>query len=119
MAFMPAAITTSLIACLAEEEHSEYKKPVSHTYSVSVQRAYELNVDRVVTQLVTALNPMAESKESTNISTWCHYYAFDVVSELTFSQPLEVWNDITAPKGVVRITGSSSFMATAFYKQGP
>ncbi|KIM95857.1 hypothetical protein OIDMADRAFT_132823 [Oidiodendron maius Zn] len=113
MAFVPATVTTSLIACLAEEEHSKYKKPVSHAYSLSAQRAYEPNVDRVVTQLATALTQMAESKESTNISTWCHYYAFDVISELTFGQPLGLLETGKDIYGMLKLQKSSTYYAAS------
>ena len=111
LAFVVSLPTTALLACLDEEKHSRYKRPVSQAYSLSAQRAYEPNMDRVVNQLIKALNQREESKETVNISTWCHYYAFDVISELTFGEMLGLLETGKDLYGMVKLQKISSSYA--------
>jgi cytochrome P450 len=111
LAFVVSLPTTSLLACLDEERHSKYKRPVSHAYSLSAQRAYEPNIDRVINQLAKVLTQIADSNETANITTWCHYYAFDVVSELTFGEPLGLLQTGKDLYGMVKLQKSFSYYA--------
>ncbi|KIX00582.1 uncharacterized protein Z518_09647 [Rhinocladiella mackenziei CBS 650.93] len=86
--FRQAGVTTSLLSIPDEKTHAKYRKLVSNAYSLTSLRGYEPYVDEMVNRLVQVCDHHAETQMPLNLSLWCHYYCFDVVSKLTLGQPL-------------------------------
>ncbi|KAJ0425453.1 cytochrome P450 [Aspergillus carlsbadensis] len=86
--FRQAGVKTSLLSIPDEHTHSKYRKLVSHTYSMTSIKGYEPYVDRMVRKFIASCDEHATSKEPMNLSLWCHYYCFDVISSLTLGSPI-------------------------------
>ncbi|OAL36511.1 hypothetical protein AYO20_04127 [Fonsecaea nubica] len=79
---------TSLLSILDEKTHSQYRRLVSNAYSLSSLKGYEPYVDEMVNRLVEVFDGHAADHTPLNISLWCHYYCFDVVSKITMGEAI-------------------------------
>ncbi|KAJ9606314.1 hypothetical protein H2200_009275 [Cladophialophora chaetospira] len=86
--FRQAGVTTSLLSIADEKTHSQYRKLVSNAYSMTSLKGYEPYVDDMVKRFVEACNNHANTRTPMNLSLWCQYYCFDVVSKITMGKPL-------------------------------
>ncbi|KAL3484492.1 cytochrome P450 [Aspergillus germanicus] len=86
--FRQAGVKMSLLSIPDEQTHSKYRKLVSHAYSMTSIKGYGPYVDRMVRKFIEVCDEHAASKEPMNLSLWCHYYCFDVISSLTLSSPI-------------------------------
>ncbi|OCT54514.1 benzoate 4-monooxygenase cytochrome P450 [Cladophialophora carrionii] len=86
--FRQAGVTTSLLSIPDEKTHSQYRKLVSNAYSMTSLKGYEPYVDDMVNRFVEVCNQHAFAGKPMNLSLWCQYYCFDVVSKITMGMPL-------------------------------
>lgn len=77
-----------------DPNHSRMRKNLSHAFSDRALRDQEPVVQNLVDLLIQRLNErIEEGKESTDIMTWYNYTTFDVITDLTFGEPLYCLRD--------------------------
>jgi hypothetical protein len=72
-----------------ENLHQQLKRPVAHAYAMSTLKEFEPFVDSTTTLLLQKLaEKYADMGAECDLGQWLHWYAFDVIGELTFSKRL-------------------------------
>ncbi|KAB5575347.1 cytochrome P450 [Coniochaeta sp. 2T2.1] len=66
--------------------HAKRKRIVSHGYSMSALQAMETYVQSRLQIFLTKMRSFSLTGETINLSKWCHFFAFDVIGELAFSE---------------------------------
>ncbi|KAF2099235.1 cytochrome P450 [Rhizodiscina lignyota] len=66
--------------------HAKRKRIVSHGYSMNALQSMEEFVQARLQILLSKMAGFAASGEETNLGKWCHFFAFDVIGELAFSE---------------------------------
>ncbi|KAL9086099.1 MAG: hypothetical protein Q9165_007311 [Trypethelium subeluteriae] len=61
---------------------------VLHRRYGNVVRAYEPAVDEMINKLDDILGKSAQKQSILNISSWCHYFAYDTIMRVTFGHPI-------------------------------
>ncbi|KAK1144855.1 hypothetical protein N8T08_004868 [Aspergillus melleus] len=67
--------------------HALNRRKTSSLYSMSTLVTYEPFVDRCNQMLCDRLDSFAKDKEAFDVPTWMQYYAFDVIGDITTSEP--------------------------------
>ncbi|KAF5015492.1 hypothetical protein F66182_13162, partial [Fusarium sp. NRRL 66182] len=80
--------TPTLFTTTNEDFHAAIKRPISGAYSMSNLTEFEPFVNKTIATLFKRLDEFVTRNQVCNIDVWLQYYAFDVIGELTFSQPL-------------------------------
>ncbi|KAJ4988549.1 cytochrome p450 [Stagonosporopsis vannaccii] len=82
----------SLFNTTDEQFHSKLRRSVANAYSMSTLVQFEPLVDSTIDAFITQINKRFADKAGpagvADFGTWLHYYAFDVIGELTFSKRL-------------------------------
>ncbi|KAL4878833.1 cytochrome P450 [Aspergillus karnatakaensis] len=78
----------NLFSTRDEQWHREQKRHVASAYSMTSLLELEPAVDSCTELLVSRLRQLAGQEKVVDLGTWLHYYAFDVVGELTFAKKL-------------------------------
>jgi hypothetical protein len=72
-----------------ETLHRQLKRPVAHAYAMSTLKEFEPFVDSTTSLLLQKLaEKYADTGTECDLGQWLHWYAFDVIGELTFSKRL-------------------------------
>ncbi|OAA63408.1 Cytochrome P450 [Niveomyces insectorum RCEF 264] len=66
--------------------HAQRKRIVSHGYSMSALQAMEKYVQERLQLFMRKMSFFSTSGEVFNLAKWCHFFAFDVIGELAFSE---------------------------------
>ncbi|EXJ59754.1 hypothetical protein A1O7_03901 [Cladophialophora yegresii CBS 114405] len=66
--------------------HAQRKRIVSHGYSMNALQAMEKYVQERVQIFMRKMSEFAASGTEINLGKWCHFFAFDVIGELAFSE---------------------------------
>lgn len=79
-------IVPTVFSVRDESYHKALKRPVAHAYSTSTLKGFESLVDDCIKMLEEKL----DKYQGTNIDfgKWLHWFAFDVISSITFSNRL-------------------------------
>ncbi|KAI9654811.1 MAG: hypothetical protein M1821_005805 [Bathelium mastoideum] len=86
--FSVPGIHTSLVGIRNEQKHAAYRRPIQGAYSLSSLRAYEPAVDEMIGKLDGVLDKHAADGKPVNISSWCHYFAYDTIMRVTFGHAI-------------------------------
>lgn len=71
-----------------DENHSRFRKAFSNGFSDRGLRGQEPLFREHRNKLVTALEKVAEAGQAVDIAEWYNFLTFDVMSDLTFAEPL-------------------------------
>lgn len=79
-------IVPTVFSVRDEEYHKALKRPVAHAYSTSTLKGFESLVD----QCIQIFEKKLAKYEGTNLDLgkWLHWFAFDVISSITFANRL-------------------------------
>ncbi|KAM6525833.1 hypothetical protein FALCPG4_011368 [Fusarium falciforme] len=103
----------TLFTTINERFHAAIKRPISNAYSMSTLTDYEPLVDRAILSLFEELNRRyLVPSVSCPLFDWLQYYAFDVIGELTCSEPfgfLQAGRDIDGI--IARLNSSMDYNA--------
>ncbi|OAP56096.1 hypothetical protein AYL99_09275 [Fonsecaea erecta] len=66
--------------------HAQRKRIVSHGYSMNALQAMEKFVQERLQIFMGKMSAFAASGGEINLGKWCHFFAFDVIGELAFSE---------------------------------
>ncbi|KAJ4346340.1 uncharacterized protein N0V89_010269 [Didymosphaeria variabile] len=91
----PVPYTGSPSMLIADDpNHSRMRKNLSHAFADRALRDQESLVQDLVDLLIQRLNErVAEGKEATDLMTWYNYTTFDIITDLTFGEPLYCLRD--------------------------
>ncbi|KIW34719.1 uncharacterized protein PV07_01477 [Cladophialophora immunda] len=66
--------------------HAQRKRIVSHGYSMNALQSMEKFVQERLQIFMGKMSTFAASGTQINLGKWCHFFAFDVIGELAFSE---------------------------------
>ncbi|KAJ9499212.1 hypothetical protein H2202_005369 [Exophiala xenobiotica] len=66
--------------------HAQRKRIVSHGYSMNALQAMESFVQERLQIFMHKFSEFAKTSSEVNLGKWCHFFAFDVIGELAFSE---------------------------------
>ena len=78
----------NLFALTNPERHSKERRKVASLYSMSTLVSYEQHVDSCNSVLCERLQDLARSDKLVNVPNWMQFYAFDVIGEISVSNPV-------------------------------
>ncbi|KAJ4303218.1 hypothetical protein N0V90_002111 [Kalmusia sp. IMI 367209] len=85
----PVPISGAPSMLIADDaNHSRMRKNLSHAFSDRALRDQETLVQDLVNLLVSRLHEEAEAGKDVDIMMWYNYTTFDVITDLTFGEPL-------------------------------
>ncbi|KAF2105044.1 cytochrome P450 [Rhizodiscina lignyota] len=79
---------TALVGIKDEATHGRYRRPIANAYSLSSLKGYEPYIDQTINTLTDVLDQRVTDGKAINMSDYLHYWSFDVISTLTFGEPL-------------------------------
>jgi Cytochrome P450 len=92
-------VTPTVFSVRNEAYHKALKRPVAAAYSTSTMRDFEPLVDSCIALLERKL---AENQDQhTDLGRWVHWFAFDVISEITFSNRLGFMEEERDVAGII------------------
>ena len=65
------------------QRHAERRRQTAPLYSMSNITKMELAVDKTTALFFDKISAFALSGQTVEMDRWCHYYAFDVLGEIT------------------------------------
>lgn len=83
----PAGVAPTTFSVRDEAAHKAKKRPVANAFSMSTMRELEPMNDACSEIFVGKLRGMADGRDI-DLGKWLHWYAFDVISSITFSNRL-------------------------------
>ncbi|KAJ5245807.1 pisatin demethylase [Penicillium chermesinum] len=71
-----------------ESVHEVMKRPIAQVYAMSNLKSYEPLVESTEALFIEKLERLADEKQPFDLGTWLHWFATDVILEITFGQRL-------------------------------
>ncbi|KAK0639669.1 cytochrome P450 [Cercophora newfieldiana] len=87
-ALIEGHIVYNLFSEINVEKHAQEKKPIAKYYSPNGVAPLEPHMDKMITQFCDELEKRFMPKKPFDICDWIGYYTWDVVGNVTFSEPL-------------------------------
>ncbi|CZR60133.1 related to pisatin demethylase cytochrome P450 [Phialocephala subalpina] len=85
--------------------HAKLRKAIASTYAVSTVAQFEPLVDSTISTLINELDQRYLDKDGDagvcDFGTWLHYFAFDVIGELAFTERIGFLERATDVDGVI------------------
>ncbi|OCT48003.1 benzoate 4-monooxygenase cytochrome P450 [Cladophialophora carrionii] len=79
---------TALVSIKDEKTHGMYRRPIAHAYSLSSLKGYEPYIDQMIEKLIGELDKHDADGTPINMTRWLQYWAFDVMSKISFGEPI-------------------------------
>jgi len=95
----PAGMIQTMFSARDESVHKEIKRPVANAYSMSTMRELEPMNDACSEIFMRKLEGMVGA--DVDFGKWLHWYAFDVISSITFSNRLGFMEQETDVGGII------------------
>lgn len=83
-----------------DEDHSRFRKLFSNAFSDRGLRSQEPLFTEHRNKLMAALEGIAESGQSIDIAQWFNFFTFDVMADLTFSEPFGLLDNLKSLPGI-------------------
>ena len=104
LTYLIGVTQTALVGIKDEATHGKYRRPIANAYSLSSLKGYEPYIDQTIKDLTDVLDKRVEDRKPINMSSYLHYCehsqglrireltihlgSFDVISKLTFGEPI-------------------------------
>ena len=85
---MTGTTQTALVSIKDERTHGVYRRPIANAYSLSSLKGYEPYIDETIEKLIVVLDKHDAENAAINMTRWCQFWAFDVMSKLSFGESL-------------------------------
>jgi hypothetical protein len=69
-----------------ESVHEIMKRPIVQVYAMSNLKTYEPLVESTESLLISKLEKLADERRTFDLGTWLHWFATDVIMEMTFGK---------------------------------
>lgn len=100
----------SLFNATDNKYHAKLRKAIASTYAVSTVVQFEPLVDSTISTLIDELDQRYLNKDGEagicDFGTWLHYFAFDVIGELAFTERIGFLERATDVDGVISNVGT-------------
>ncbi|KAK4552245.1 hypothetical protein LTR86_010599 [Recurvomyces mirabilis] len=98
--------TPSLFSSVDAEWHDNLRKAIQPAFNLSALVQYEPFVDSTIRSLLSQLGSRYADRSGgasvCKLQQWMHWYAFDVVGELTYSKPFGFMETASDVDGIIR-----------------
>ena len=81
-------VVPSIFSTLDESFHEVMKRPIAQVYAMTNLRSYEPLVESTESFFFQKLEKLANEKRAFDLGTWLHWFATDVILEITFGKRL-------------------------------
>lgn len=78
----------SLFNTTDEKHHAKLRRAIANAFSMSNVTQFEPLVDSTIATFTTAMEERFVNRKTCDFGEWLHFFAFDVLGELTFSKRL-------------------------------
>ena len=85
-----------------ERLHQNLRRPVAHAYALTTVKDYEQFVDSTARVLFAKLHRFTESGTACDIGKYLHWYAWDVMGEMTWSKRLGFLDEERDIEGMIQ-----------------
>lgn len=76
----------TMFTARSEAEHNMLRRPVAQAYSFTNMKSFEPLVNSTEELLIEKLDKLCEKGSPFNLAKWLHYFAIDVIGEITFGK---------------------------------
>ncbi|KAK3675412.1 hypothetical protein LTR78_004922 [Recurvomyces mirabilis] len=112
--------TPSLFSSVDGEWHDNLRKAIQPAFNLSALVQYEPFVDSTIRSLLSQLGDRYADRSGgasvVKLQQWMHWYAFDVVGELTYSEPFGFMETAGDVDGIIR---KAHFYLTGYFSAEP
>ena len=70
------------------QDHSKKRRVVSQAFSYQAIQDFSTFVHTNINTFVTKMDDLCDKEEYVDILTWLNYLAFDILSDLSFGEPI-------------------------------
>ena len=77
-------VVPTIFSTRDESVHEAMKRPIAQVYAMSNLRSYESLVESTESLFLDKLGKLADEGRRVDLGTWLHWFATDVVLEITF-----------------------------------
>ncbi|KAJ5116813.1 pisatin demethylase [Penicillium angulare] len=81
-------VVPTIFSTLDESFHETMKRPIAQVYAMTNLRTYEPLVESTESIFFEKLEGLADAGKSFDLGTWLHWFATDVIMEITFGKRL-------------------------------
>ncbi|KAJ5082506.1 pisatin demethylase [Penicillium argentinense] len=79
-------VVPTIFSTLDESVHESMKRPIAQVYAMTSLQTYEPLVESTETLFFRKLEKLVEEERSFDLGTWLHWFATDVIMEITFGK---------------------------------
>lgn len=81
-------VVPTIFSTLDESVHETMKRPIAQVYAMTNLRTYEPLVESTESLFLSKLDKLADEGRTFDLGTWLHWFATDVIMEITFGKRL-------------------------------
>lgn len=81
-------VVPTIFSTLDESVHEIMKRPIAQVYAMTSLKAYEPLMESTESVFLRKLDKFADSGSPFDLGTWLHWFATDVIMEITFGKRL-------------------------------
>ncbi|KAJ6034669.1 pisatin demethylase [Penicillium canescens] len=81
-------VVPTIFSTRDESVHEIMKRPIAQVYAMSNLKTYEPLVESTESLLISKLENLADEERTFDLGTWLHWFATDVIMEMTFGKRL-------------------------------
>lgn len=79
-------VVPTIFSTQDESVHEMMKRPIAQVYAMTNLKTYEPLVDSTESLFFGKLEKLADEGRTFNLGTWLHWFATDVIMEITFGK---------------------------------
>lgn len=79
-------VVPTIFSTLDESVHETMKRPIAQVYAMTRLKTYEPLVESTESYFFSKLEKLADEGRSFDLGTWLHWFATDVIMEITFGK---------------------------------
>jgi hypothetical protein len=81
-------VVPTIFSTRDESVHETMKRPIAQVYAMTNLKTYEPLVESTESLFLNKLDKLADEARTFDIGTWLHWFATDVIMEITFGKRL-------------------------------
>lgn len=113
------AIIPSIFSTRDESFHSIMKRPIAKVYAMTNLRNYEVLVESTEAVFFAKLGNLADQKKAFELSTWFHWFATDVILEITFGKRIGFLEKEEDVEGIIEMVEKRFWYVAVVSRDSP
>jgi cytochrome P450 len=97
----PMGTSSTIFSIRDEVEHRSMKRPVASAYSLSTLKELEPMNDACSAIFMRKMGDFASREADVDLGAWVHWYAFDTITSITFSNRLDFMEQERDVEGII------------------